>query len=322
MQLKLRCQSALPISGHYICTGSAGVLKPGCSKCRLRDPADRLLAFDHYLGSHVLAQESAQQIVRNAIAQKITQPNNPTVLMLTGDHGLGKTSTARLISKSLFRLPGANDIEGDGILLVHGEDFKRVKKGNEAAVSKSRDLLREKIAEQLFACPDSVIVLDEIQKIHPLILSVLEPFFEGLPTTHNKMSIQTNKAIYVLTSDFERAGTTVDKTLEELKELTITNAKLIYQDFKLMNLVTHIVPFMPLTQGKAASLFVDRITAHMCNNLRKLGLRDIVLNDVLKITHILTGKMERLYESENFRGLEKVLNTYIFDGIQFLSHMV
>ncbi|EGG20501.1 hypothetical protein DFA_00362 [Cavenderia fasciculata] len=290
----------------------------GCTYCTMRSIEDRMQAFKYYFSSYLESQENATNVLYNVMTRKIVNPYTPTVILSAGDHGVGKTSSARIMSKVLFKVQ-KNDLDGDGQLLVDSESYKKVTKGDEASIRNARNQLKNRILEQLAGCPQSVIILDEIQKIHPLVLSVLEPFFEGLDVD----GVPTNQAIYILTSDFEKEGVTRDKPLDELIHLIKTYSNIIYQDFKIMSLVTDIAPFKPLERSQFDRVIEKHMIWTFCNRLRPLGLTDMIISqqkhrkhkDVVAFNQMMFDKMTLLYSNENFRALEKSLQR-IYDHIE------
>ncbi|GAM27493.1 hypothetical protein SAMD00019534_106690 [Acytostelium subglobosum LB1] len=280
------------------------------SRCVLRSPEHRLKAFEQLFHSFS-AQQYSTDIMKNALSKKLIKPNEPIVIMSTGDHGLGKTRSAKLLYSAMFENAHLNN-NGDGLLIIHGEEYRLVRGNDEPAVTRARRDLHDKIRAQLDKCPESLILLDEIQKIHPDVLSVLEPFFEGLTMSNN---VITNRAIYVLTSDFGLEGSTKGKTSAEVVEMVIKFSNMIYKDTKIMSLVTDIAPFRALSASETDELLLYHLVSEFCQSLRLQGMSELTLTNQEATMAFLRRHVERLYASENVRGIEKSVEHHILNNV-------
>jgi hypothetical protein len=103
-------------------------------------------------------------------AQKKTQKQTgtrdgvprPLFMHFSGPTGVGKSLTANIVAKSVLANPveGAKSIDLCGKLAVQMRAFvSRIP----ADVEQNKRELRSKVAEQLYNCPRSVVIFDEIQ---------------------------------------------------------------------------------------------------------------------------------------------------------------
>ncbi|KAF2073256.1 hypothetical protein CYY_005418 [Polysphondylium violaceum] len=291
--------------------------------CTFRNIDTVIESFDYYFSKYIFFQNESVKEMKSLLLRKLLHPDEPIVIHLAGDHGLGKTLSSKLFSRVLFK--SGSEVEGDGLFLISGEDYKIV---SDVDVKKKIELQREKlfnaIAAQLSQCSYSVIVIDEIQKVHKDILSVLEPFFDGQPIFYHKTTgathkIESSKATYIMTSDFEKQGM-ASKSASEIKELVSLFFKSFYsKQEKLTKLVTSIIPFLPPKETDMKSLFIDKILYSSCRHYPTKSI-DIFVDHPEKIASILYARADLLYSKENFRAIEKVLYSLVYDRID--SHIL
>eukprot|EP01132_Coremiostelium_polycephalum_P004907 gene4907-6118_t len=271
----------------------------------------------------------ARTLLKNALLRKIKNPNEKLVIHSAGDNGLGKTLTARLFSRVLFE--NGEGIKGDGEFLVIGEEYRTSDTLNSDSTEFSKTRLWNRIVNQLMYIPNSVIIIDEIQKFHPTVLLSLEPFLDGqtisvpvnsrdLDDTKNHIKIDTSMATFILTSDFEKEGMTSGMSMDDLKEMIVLFFQSIYGNFgsKLPNLVTDTIPFITPTHQQLKEMLLDQIRMYHCRNsiLQNIGLNTIIFDgDEYQLAEYLYKKTMKLYPNENYRGIEKILNTLIFDQV-------
>lgn len=67
----------------------------------------------------------------------------------------------------------------DSLLYLRGERFQSDNKTNKTEVAKLRNELFDKVVSQLHRCPNSVIVLDEAEKVYRRVTMAFEQFLDG-----------------------------------------------------------------------------------------------------------------------------------------------
>jgi ATP-dependent Clp protease ATP-binding subunit ClpA len=125
-------------------------------------------------------------------------PGKPIVLMFAGPTGTGKTELAKALSETLFFDPNrlitldmSEYQESHSVAKLIGSPPGYVGFGEEP------HLVRE-----LRLHPYSVVLLDEIEKAHPSVLTVfLQVFDEGRLTDGRGRRINCSEAIFILTSN-------------------------------------------------------------------------------------------------------------------------
>ena len=144
----------------------------------------------------------------------------------------------------------------DSLLYLRGERFQSDNKTNKTEVAKLRNELFDKVVSQLHRCPNSVIVLDEAEKVYRRVTMAFEQFLDGTHPIieHNgfkgffknfnfilffffyyyylikflvflKIVVKTNEAIFIIVTDFGRpdhsVGFTLDELIEDIQEKSV-----------------------------------------------------------------------------------------------------
>ena len=173
----------------------------------LQSDEERLLHLEEELGKRVLGQDEAVRTVAEAVRISrvgLRAPGKPIVLMFAGPTGTGKTELAKALSETLFFDPNrlitldmSEYQESHSVAKLIGSPPGYVGFGEEP------HLVRE-----LRLHPYSVVLLDEIEKAHPSVLTVfLQVFDEGRLTDARGRRINCGEAIFILTSNL---GTNIE----------------------------------------------------------------------------------------------------------------
>jgi len=167
----------------------------------LQSDEERLLHLEEELSKRVLGQDEAVRTVAEAVRISrvgLRPPGKPIVLMFAGPTGTGKTELAKALSETLFFDPNrlitldmSEYQESHSVAKLIGSPPGYVGFGEES------HLVRE-----LRLHPYSVVLLDEIEKAHPSVLTVfLQVFDEGRLTDARGRRINCGEAIFILTSN-------------------------------------------------------------------------------------------------------------------------
>jgi len=224
----------------------------------LQSDEERLLHLEEELGKRVLGQEEAVRAVAEAVRISragLRAPGKPIVLMFAGPTGTGKTELAKALSETLFFDPNrlitldmSEYQESHSVAKLIGSPPGYVGFGEEP------HLVRE-----LRLHPYSVVLLDEIEKAHPSVLTVfLQVFDEGRLTDGRGRRINCSEAIFILTSNlganievkrpigFQRQE--AEQEAEALAEAKIKQIITSRLSPELVNRFQAMIVFKPLTE--------------------------------------------------------------------------
>ncbi|EGC30360.1 hypothetical protein DICPUDRAFT_95750 [Dictyostelium purpureum] len=281
-----------------------------CNECSFRKDKNEIKnSFQYYFNRFIIFQNYSVQEIESVLYSKYRNPESRAVLHFFGDFGVGKSLSAKLISRVLFEK--GSGLQGDGYFSINGEKYRIIDydiqtTDSEQLQQKVQDLnqkvqylrnrLYNTILNRLYRCPNSVIVLDEIQKVHPDIIK----------------KVKTSLATYILTSDFEKEGATNRKSIEQIKEKASKLFKMVYNNNKFSNLITNSIPFLPLGKDFVNQAIEKQIINHFCGE--KL-IDALYISEKELVLSIIYQKMESLYSNENFRAIEKLTNELIFNKV-------
>ncbi|KAM4578350.1 prosalusin [Fundulus diaphanus] len=220
-------------------------------KPRIRD-----LEWDLY--KNVFGQHLAQDIVSEEVARFLLNksPDRPLVLSFHGSSGTGKTLVSSMLGNHLYGSAMSSPFFHQFVPTLHFPSAKRV--------NQYRADLKSWVQGNLTECARSVFIFDEMEKMPPGLIDVLEPF---LGPSHVVFRTNYRKAIYVFISttgqevinqavlENRQAGRDRDELKlsdlqEDLTQAVYTNKTSgLYQSSIIQqNLITRFVPFLPLTR--------------------------------------------------------------------------
>jgi ATP-dependent Clp protease ATP-binding subunit ClpC len=158
-------------------------------------------AVKEQLASRVIGQDLAVTTLAQALLRIDTgleQEGRPFVIMFAGPSGTGKTELAKALSKVMFG-------DSDRLITLDMTRFGEEHHREELVGSPPGYVDSDKVPAWVTAIekqPNSVVVLDEVEKAHRKVLEVFIPVFdEGrLVTAMNKVA-DFSHAIFVLTSN-------------------------------------------------------------------------------------------------------------------------
>jgi MoxR-like ATPase len=137
--------------------------------------------------------------VKALISDKLDNPDRQINMHFAGDNGVGKTWLARKISIALSRNSSAMWTDAGGIFfqidLHHGQ---LPENSSIELILKATEHIREQISNAVHLCPNAVVVVDELETLHPKVVSGLTSALKGEPVGGHP----TKRATFILTSDF------------------------------------------------------------------------------------------------------------------------
>ena len=212
---------------------------------------EKLLHLEELIHQRMINQTKAVSAVANAIRRArsgVRNQNRPIgTFLFLGPTGVGKTELAKALSEIYFN--GENNlIRIDLNEYVMAEDVNRlIASGAENPNS---------LTAQVMKNPFSVILLDEIEKAHPNVLTtLLQLLDEGILRDFNSREISFRDSIVIATSnamadrirEYIERGYNLDQFEDRFVSELISNG-----DFKteFLNRFDEIVIFRPLNQGE------------------------------------------------------------------------
>ncbi|XP_072243340.1 prosalusin [Leuresthes tenuis] len=219
-------------------------------------PNIRDLEWDLY--KNVFGQHLAQDIVSEEVAKFLLNksPEQPLVLSFHGSSGTGKTLVSSMLGNHLYGSAMSSPYVHQFVPTLHFPLPKRV--------SRYKKELKNWVQGNLTECARSVFIFDEMEKMPPGLIDVLEPF---LGPSHVVFRTNYRKAIYVFISTTgeevinqvvlqnrqagrEREEIKLASLEEDLKQAVYNNntsgffqSTVIQQE-----LITRFVPFLPLSR--------------------------------------------------------------------------
>uniref|UniRef100_A0A8C6TZE9 Torsin family 2 member A n=1 Tax=Neogobius melanostomus TaxID=47308 RepID=A0A8C6TZE9_9GOBI len=225
-------------------------------ECDFR-PNLRGLEWDLY--KNVFGQHLAQDAVAQEVAQFLQNksPERPLVLSFHGGSGTGKTLVSSMLGTHLYGSGMSSPYVHQFVPTLHFPDARRLEHYRRA--------LKDWVQGNLTACARSVFIFDEMDKMPPGLVDVLEPF---LGPFHVVYSTNYRKAIYVFIStvgeklirnaalDARSSGRDRDEIklssdLEDaiaLEAFNTNHSGFSQSRVASQKLVTRFVPFLPLTR--------------------------------------------------------------------------
>ncbi|XP_074466784.1 torsin-2A-like [Sebastes fasciatus] len=216
----------------------------------------RDLEWDLY--KNVYGQHLAQEIVSEEVARFLRNksPERPLVLSFHGPSGTGKTLVSSMLGNHLYGSAMSSPFVHQFVPTLHFPSPDRVKK--------YRKELKSWVQGNLTECARSVFFFDEMEKMPPGLIDVLEPF---LGPSHVVFRTNYRKAIYVfigttgqevinkMALESRQAGR--DREEIQLIDMQDAIARTVYNSTKSgffhssiiqQKLITRFVPFLPLSR--------------------------------------------------------------------------
>lgn len=222
---------------------------------------DKLLNLEKLIHEHMIDQTEAVSAIANALRRAgagIKNQKRPIgTFLFLGPTGVGKTELAKTLSKVYFN--GEDHIiRLDMNEFVSPNDVSRlIQDGSTNAMSLTAQVMKQ---------PFSVILLDEIEKAHPTVLTtLLQVLDEGILRDEKNREISFRDSIIIATSNAGanqiREYITSGNSLQDYKE-KLTNYLITSGEFKpeFINRFDEICLFKPLSKEDLSKI-LDLIIA-------------------------------------------------------------
>ncbi len=197
-----------------------------------------------YFTSQIIGQDEAMDKVTSVIKVYKTAVNNPqkpiATMIFAGPTGVGKTAAVKLLAEYFFGHGQKTDplIRLDMSEFQHPAQIQRLIGSGGREPGKMVRFVRER--------PFCVLLLDEIEKAHPLIFDALMTVFdEGiLVDAHGRQTDFRNTIIIMTTNLGSKAGTSIG--LAKSREVDYTGPIRNHFRPEFFNRIDHTVIFRPL----------------------------------------------------------------------------
>ena len=215
----------------------------------INEEKETLLNLENLLHARMVGQEKAVSAVANALRRARTGVRNQNrpigTFLFLGPTGVGKTELSKALSEVYFN--GENNIVRlDLNEFVNLEDVSRL------IADGARD--SSSLTAQMMKKPFSVVLLDEIEKAHPNVLTaLLQVLDEGILRDEKNREVSFRDAIIIATSNAgaERIQELISRGYDSSSaEEVIVNDLIASHEFRpeFLNRFDEIVVFEPLTK--------------------------------------------------------------------------
>ncbi|XP_067084218.1 prosalusin [Osmerus mordax] len=242
----------IPVEGDFL-----GIYCHISSSCNCDfNPNLKDLEWDLY--KNIYGQHLVQDIVSEEMSRFLQKesPDRPLVLSFHGSSGTGKTLVSSMLGEHLYGKAMGSPYVHQFVPTLHFPLTGRVKQ--------YREDLKRWVEGNLTACARSVFIFDEMEKMPPGLVDVLEPF---LGPSHVVFQTNYRKAIYVFISTtgekvINRLAVEVRQAGRELEEIrsrdledsisqavfNSTGSGFYHSSIIKEKLITRYVPFLPLSR--------------------------------------------------------------------------
>lgn len=272
---------------------------------------DMATRMGRILRERLVGQELA--ISQMVAAMRSKRDGSPLSMHFVGDNGTGKTLAASIYQSALFV-----DEKPAGVLYLRGNSFIA---HESTATANYRNELLNRINAQLRKCPNSLIIIDELQLMHRNTILVFEQFLDDTFVVDHtaRGGADPSGATFIFISDFGKEGTSSGDTPDELVVRAHKESVELWKGGRTAHLIQHIIPFMPATSAGAFEL-VSELTQNLFtlpyferNHLNLTGIniceKDHLLNGLTK--YVWNKQQNSSTQLEQYRGLKKTFDSIV-----------
>lgn len=138
----------------------------------------------------ILGQEKCKKQIMSGLYRTVTKGNDkPVVLMLDGPSGVGKTETAKSISKSL----GGELLRIQFSMMQSNEAYNYIFGAEHSKGSFARDMMGRE---------SNVVLIDEFDKVNPIFYNAFYELFDEGKYVDSNYEVDLKNAIFLCTCNF------------------------------------------------------------------------------------------------------------------------
>lgn len=219
------------------------------STANVDEEKETLLNLENLLHARMVGQEKAVSVVANALRRARTGVRNQNrpigTFLFLGPTGVGKTELSKALSEVYFN-------GEDNIIRLDLNEYVNLDDVSRLIADGSRDA--SSLTAQMMKKPFSVVLLDEIEKAHPNVLTaLLQVLDEGILRDEKNREVSFRDAIIIATSNAgaERIQELIARGYDSTSaEEVIVNDLITIREFRpeFLNRFDEIVVFEPLTK--------------------------------------------------------------------------
>ena len=219
------------------------------STANVDEEKETLLNLENLLHARMVGQEKAVSVVANALRRARTGVRNQNrpigTFLFLGPTGVGKTELSKALSEVYFN-------GEDNIIRLDLNEYVNLDDVSRLIADGSRDT--SSLTAQMMKKPFSVVLLDEIEKAHPNVLTaLLQVLDEGILRDEKNREVSFRDAIIIATSNAgaERIQELIARGYDSTSaEEVIVNDLIASREFRpeFLNRFDEIVVFEPLTK--------------------------------------------------------------------------
>lgn len=274
----------------------------------LKEDVAKLLGLEKRLKTRIFGQNQAISAVSNALKRSyvdINDPNRPIgVFLFLGPTGVGKTETAKALAEELFsnenqilRIDMSEFMEQHSVARLLGSPPGYIGHGEGG-----------ELTEPIRLNPYKLVLFDEIEKAHPLVLDILLQIFDDGRLTDSKgQTINFKNTLIIMTSNMkvERTSNLSPEQADEASRSQL--AAKLRPEF--VGRIDELVFFDPLNDSHLKNL-LNKYLKQLNQRLAKRQFK-VVLGKNLKDFLIASAS------KSNFggRAMKRVFERYAVDEI-------
>ena len=161
-----------------------------CSSEYMKIQRQDLKTVYNNLQTDILGQEKCKKQIISGLYRMITKSNDkPVVLMLFGPSGVGKTETAKSISKSL----GGELLRIQFSMMQSNEAYNYIFGAEHSKGSFARDMMGRE---------SNVILIDEFDKVNPIFFNAFYELFDEGKYVDSNYEVNLKNTIFLCTCNF------------------------------------------------------------------------------------------------------------------------